>query len=475
MSVPKIRWLGLAVMAISGAGLLAMTSMMNSAFAFGDDTALIMGGTGIGAPNPSPGWVIDANELYVAPHFPGYTPQGLVTPEELYPLTGIHSLTLDTSLAQGVTILNNAILQNFADNNETVVLGYSQSATIASLELDQLATVPSADRPDPSQLAFVLLGDPNNPNGGFFERFDGLSAPSLGVTFSGATPADLYPTDIYTLEYDAAADFPQYPIDLPADLNAVAGFLLVHGTYPDLTPAQIDSAIPLATAGDTMTNYYMIPVDNLPLLEPLRLIPVIGNPLADLIQPDLQVIVNLGYGSITDGWSQGPANVPTPFELFPTDISPTAVFDALLTGAQQGVQNFVTDLGSLSLSDPALTSVLNSLKTALDATDTLSGGGVATSGGDSLTDIVNTLSSVVSTDLGVLLPTADIGLAAITTLPAYDASLFVSGLDAGNLLDALGDPIAADLGLIPMAALVELGTIAEAAATTIDDLASLIP
>jgi hypothetical protein len=135
----------------------------------------------------------------------------------------------------------------------------------------------------------------------------------------------------------------------------------------------------------------------------------------------------------------------------------------------------VADLGSLSLSDPALTSVLASLMKALDATDAIGGGGVATSGGDSLTDIVNTLSSVVSTDLGVLLPTADIGLAAITTLPAYDASLFVSGLDAGNLLDALGDPIAADLGLIPMAALVELGTIAEAAATTINDLASLIP
>jgi hypothetical protein len=458
----------------AGAGAFALTAIVTSAFAFGDDTALIMGGTGIGQPNPSPGWVTGANELYVAVHHPGYTPEGLVTPEELYPLTGVHSLPLDTSLSQGVTILNDAIFQNFADNDDTAVLGYSQSATIASLELDQLATVPSADRPDPSQLAFVLLGDPNNPNGGFFERFDGLSAPSLGVTFSGATPSDLYPTDIYTLEYDAAADFPQYPIDLPADLNAVAGFLLVHGTYPDLTAAQIDSAIPLPTAGDTMTNYDMIPVDNLPLLEPLRLIPVIGNPLADLIQPDLQVIVNLGYGSITDGWSQGPANVPTPFELFPTDISPTSVLDALLTGAQQGVQDFVADLGSLSLSDPALTSVLTSLMKALDATDAIGGGGVATSGADSLTDIVNTLSSVVSTDLGVLLPTADIGLAAITTLPAYDASLFVSGLDAGNLLDALGDPIAADLGLIPMAALVELGTIAEAAATTISDLTSLI-
>jgi len=31
--------------------------------------------------------------------------------------------------------------------------------------------------------------------------------------------------------------------------------------------------------------------------------------------------VNVGYGSITDGWSQGPANVATPFDLFPSDIN----------------------------------------------------------------------------------------------------------------------------------------------------------
>ena len=45
-----------------------------------------------------------------------------------------------------------------------------------------------------------------------------------------------------------------------------------------------------------MTNYYMIPTQNLPLLDPLRAIPVVGTPLADLLQPDLRVLVNLGYG-----------------------------------------------------------------------------------------------------------------------------------------------------------------------------------
>lgn len=42
----KIRWLGFALLASTGAGLLALTSMMNSAFAFGDDTALVMGPSG---------------------------------------------------------------------------------------------------------------------------------------------------------------------------------------------------------------------------------------------------------------------------------------------------------------------------------------------------------------------------------------------------------------------------------------------
>jgi hypothetical protein len=66
---------GICTVGERGSGLLALTSMMNSAFAFGDDTALIMGGTGIGQPNPRPGWVTDANELYVVPHF-------LITPRK---------------------------------------------------------------------------------------------------------------------------------------------------------------------------------------------------------------------------------------------------------------------------------------------------------------------------------------------------------------------------------------------------------
>ena len=46
-----------------------------------------------------------------------------------------------------------------------------------------------------------------------------------------------------------------------------------------------------------MTTYYLIPTANLPLLDPLRLIAVLGNPLADLLQPFLRPFIDFGYGT----------------------------------------------------------------------------------------------------------------------------------------------------------------------------------
>jgi hypothetical protein len=53
MSSNKIRWLGLGLFMSGGAGLLALTSMINSAFAFGDDKALVMGPSGFPVPAPA--------------------------------------------------------------------------------------------------------------------------------------------------------------------------------------------------------------------------------------------------------------------------------------------------------------------------------------------------------------------------------------------------------------------------------------
>ena len=322
---------------------------------------------------------------------------------------------------------------------------------------------PSAD-----QLNFVLVGNEMNPNGGLLARFPDLSIASLGLTFYGGTPADtIYPTDIYTLEYDGFADFPQYPLNFLSDLNAVTGILFVHTTYvnpflgmPAVTQTQVDNAIPLSTTPGYYTNggvthYYMIPTQNLPLLDPLRYIPVIGNPIADLLQPDLRVLVNLGYGNPDYGWSTGYANVTTPFGLAP-HVGASVVLNDLAAGTHQGIQAFKADLAN----PPTPINVPPSKPPTPVAPTPL--------------NIANTIASVVSTDYAVLLPTADTGLSFVTTLPVYDATLFVSQLLQGNLVNAIGYPIAADVGLATVAGFVEFGVIASAVSTSLKDIYSLI-
>jgi hypothetical protein len=101
---------------------------------------------------------------------------------------------------------------------------------------------------------------------------------------------------------------------------------------------------------------------------------------------------------ITDGWSQGPANVATPFDLFPTDLNWSDALTALVNGVPQGVQ-----------------------------------------------------------------------------APAFGASLVVDDLEAGTLLGAIGDPIAADVALIPFALFLGAGPISDAVEGTVLNLVNLIP
>jgi len=313
----------------------ASTSTMTSASQ--PKAALIMGGTG--NPQPNPAYVTAVYNTYIAPNYPGYTAVGLYTHEDFWPVTGLHSLTFGQSIQQDLPLLDNAIMTQTVGGHQAVVVGYSQSATVATLEMRHLDALPASLRPSPNQLSFVLLGNPNNPNGGILERFAGLYIPGLNVPFNGATPANtIYPTAIYTIQYDGWADFPQYPINLLADLNAVAGIYYLHPMYPELTAAQLASAtlLPVSPGYTGVTSYYLIPTTNLPLLTPLRAIPFAGNPLADLVQPDLTILIDLGYGN-------GYANIPTPIGLFPP-IKPFPLTVELLQGAAQGVEDALADL-----------------------------------------------------------------------------------------------------------------------------------
>jgi hypothetical protein len=86
------------------------------------------------------------------------------------------------------------------------------------------------------------------------------------------------------------------------------------------------------------------------------------------------------------------------------------------------------------------------------------------------TDIVNVLTHLVSTDASAILPAFDTLLALGVSLPNYGISLFEQGLESGNLLAAIGDPLAADIGILPLPIGLDAAVLGEALATTAYDL-----
>lgn len=435
--------------------------------------ALILSESGV--PTPSQTYIQDVYTKFVLPNFPSaMPPQGVSIPNGLYPFTGVKDLTLNVSVSRGAVMLHDAIIEQLAalpTGSSLAVLGFSQSAVVSSVVMPMLsaAGIPS------SAVNFVLLGNPMNPNGGVFARFSGLVLPSLGFTFSGATPDNLYPTVTYSLEYDGFASFPRYPINLLADLNAVLGIPFVHGEYPHLTQAQIDSAVLLETQGPTQSTYYMIPTEQLPLLRPLRLLPYLGNPLAELLEPNMRVLVNLGYGDPEFSYSTGPANVPTPFGLFPS-VSPFKVLDLLNTGTAQGIVAAGHELqvqGLPRLPDNSLSTLSSLLQNAPTVLSATSPSSLFVNAIMAVQD-ANTAASInfvrsLSTAYGTLLPTADIASEIAFTLPSYGVNLFlkgmiqaVSGQPLEGLMNAIGLPIAAGLGLTSLAGGFELIVLAYA-------------
>jgi hypothetical protein len=126
----------------------------------------------------------------------------------------------------------------------------------------------------------------------------------------------------------------------------------------------------------------------------------------------------------------------------------------LLSGAEQGIQDFIGDftgtgpnpvdlsLDSLTSSTDSTTGTTTDLLTVIDA-DLAT---VATDPTGALTELANTVSTDLQTAYSTLLPTADILNALLTSLPAYDATLFADNIGS-NAIDAIGLPIAADLGI----------------------------
>ena len=236
---------------------------------------------------PTPAW--DAQIPILDPALAGNTLVNVPTPEQLWPVTGLRTETLQASVAGGVANLNTAILTT---PGPRTVVGISQSAIIIAGEQALLMT--EAGAPPPAELSFVAFADPVSPNGGFLTRFPWLqNIPVLRLGPTAAPPDTAYDTTIVNREYDGFSDFPQYPRNLLADANAVAGIAYLHGSPVPINPA-VDQITSVTDSAGGTTTYVLVPTPTLPLLTPLQKIGVSPSVIARL-NAVLKPLVDAGY------------------------------------------------------------------------------------------------------------------------------------------------------------------------------------
>ena len=216
----------------------------------------------------------------------------------------------------------------------------------------------------------------------------------------------------------------------------------------------------------------------------MRDIPIIGDPIADLLQPDLTYLVNMGYGDPLYGWSTSPANIPTQFGLFPSLSAHEELLGLLGPGAQQGIHDFIGDFTGTGPNPVTLTSVssllhsssatgglptmLTNPATALTQLSALTPASFITDLQTAITNTADTISSAASNAYSVLLPTADVINGALISIPAYDVNLFLDGIQQAlngqpvmGLVNAIGRPLVADLVLYMWLGMFERGILGE--------------
>ena len=265
----------------------------------------------------------------------------------------------DISVIKGATNLHTALLA-LQPADQIIITGYSQGGRVASIAKMLYKNGAWADVPLPD--GFVFIGNPNRPNGGLLSRLGFLNnIPILNVTTGQPTPTDLgVPTQDWAIRWEGIADWPTYLFNPLAVANSILGFYYDHGTYlainqdsdPGETPAgytvdewraitanpqNYPGIVDIQQYGDT--TYYTITPKTLPLVRPLHLIPLIGKPIADLLEPALRVLIEeTGYARwIPFGAPVGTGTIPF--------FNPITLFLKLIPALFVGINNFFANFG----------------------------------------------------------------------------------------------------------------------------------
>lgn len=268
--------------AVSGVGIAALiagavagASMLHSSATardvtltagLGDGVALILGPGG--SPTVPDAYMATVDQLYLEPL--GFTGTTVAVPHDY---ADLFNSRIDLETAALVAAVNAQMATgDVSSADPLVIMGYSESATAATIAMQELST--QANPVPTDDLHFVLLGDSASNFGGFLNAFlpslpeslqqpveQFLESPALGLTGLFPTPTpDLYPTTVYALPGDGWGDWPSdASTNLTAELQAFVGMFSTHFEYFGLTPAEIGDAVLTNSSPDGMVDYYTIP------------------------------------------------------------------------------------------------------------------------------------------------------------------------------------------------------------------------
>ena len=228
----------------------------------------------------------------------GYTLQQVDYPAGLWPWTGLTSATGSRSIAAGVPKLDSAI-RTALGHGKVLVIGESLGSLVVDQELRNLATDPNA--PDPAQVRFEVIADPTRP-GGLFSYVPIGSFVLLTDQTSQPVAETPYDVAVIKLQYDGVASWPDRPWNIAADLNALAGGIIYHGTdhyglaaqqiMNNEVPAQ-DIRTTVNSRGGTTTTSTIQQTPALPhLLEPFF------PKFIAAVDTELNQLINQGYSEL---------------------------------------------------------------------------------------------------------------------------------------------------------------------------------
>ncbi len=224
-------------------------------------------------------------------------------PAQTAPFFGFTSLGDSVSQGRSNLIADIAAAQGNGNGPVTVV-GASAGSLVVDETLRYYLEHPD-QAPDPKDVNFIVISDGS--------RQDAFRASPLFNTFSGYTyqspPQTAYHVSVVTYQYDGFADFPDRPLNLLADLNALAGMLLLHNAtyFADISNMTPTSVVTDPVTKGTTTRYLIAP-GQLPLVSML--------PFLAPIQDQLKQIIDAGYSR------NDPVATPAPVALARSTESP---------------------------------------------------------------------------------------------------------------------------------------------------------